>query len=71
MERREHVSISNIKLAHLNEKEKKFRPIKQLNWFVKKPHLEREFKESDSLHFNPEAKRRAQKSMRTNNEDLD
>ena len=55
----------------MDEEKKKFRPIKQLNWFVKKPHIEREFVESGSLYFNPEARRKAQKNMETKKEDLD
>ena len=57
IEKRSRTSISNIKLPHVGEKVKKFRPIKQLNWFVDKPHREREFSESASLHFSPEARR--------------
>ena len=71
MEKRAMTSISNIKLPHVGEKEKKFRPIKQLNWYINKPHQEREFKESASLYFSPEARRKAQKTINTNNEDLD
>ena len=55
----------------MDEKVKKFRPIKMLNTYIKRPHVYREFNESDSLHFNPEAKRRAQKGMQTKQEDLD
>ena len=38
LEKKDRPSISNIKLPHMNEKVKKYRPITQLNWFVKKEH---------------------------------
>ena len=72
LEKRSRTSISNIKMQHAGEETRMFRPIKHLNWYLKPPPpLEREFKESASLRFSPDARRKARIVSDKNQEDLD
>ena len=72
LEKRSRSSISNLKIRDPEIKKNTFRPIKHLDYYVKPPKgITREFKESLSLKFCPEARRKARLVGGRPLEDLD